>query len=119
MDGAQNALFTPQITLPVITSAAMFVSILFLDLTRLDFELLPMHTLFGIISTLLVSVICSNGYSMVAWGLLMIPLVVILIGSAAESFDTPAAPPVAATTYPTSGKFAPFSRKTKCAHRRT
>lgn len=118
MDGAQNALFTPQITMPVITSAAMFVSILFLDLTRLDFNLLPTHTLFGIISTMLISIICSHGHSMAAWGLLSIPLIVIIIGWAVQSFD-PVAAPVPATSYSESGSFAPFSGKKKCSHRRT
>jgi len=119
MNGAQNELFSQQTSMPIITCAAMFVSLLFLDLVRLDFNLLPSHTLFGIVSTLLISVISSHKHPMLAWGLLTIPLFVILIGLSLQALDPVEATPVPASTYPSSGKFAPFSGKTKCSHRRS
>ena len=102
------------ITPPVITTAAMFVSFIFLDLARNEYNLLPPHIIFGVISTLLVSLICDKGYTMVAWGLLTIPFIIILVGNAV--YQAPVTNVVPATQYVDVGKFAQFSgNKKKCS----
>ena len=96
---------------PVITTAAMFISFIFLDLARNEYELLPPHIIFGIISTLLISIICDKGYTLVAWGLLTIPFIIIMVGYA--TYKVPAANIVPATQYVDTAKFAKFSGNKK------
>ena len=110
-----NTPFMPNITPPVIITAAMFVSFIFLDLARNEYNSLPPHIILGIISTLLISVICEKGYSMVAWGLLTIPFIIILVGWTVYQQPTPTVVP--ATQYVDAGKFAQFSGKRKCSKR--
>jgi hypothetical protein len=104
----------PDIKPPVITTAAMFVSFIFLDLARNEYSSLPPHIIFGVISTLLISIICDKGYTLVAWGLLAIPFIIIMVGYA--TYKAPAANIVPATQYVDAGKFAKFSgSKRKCS----
>jgi hypothetical protein len=70
-----NALCTP-----TIATAAIFVSLLFVDLLRHDYELLPGHAVAGVVSVLLMGVLCEYGASLAAWGLLLLPFVILLIG---------------------------------------
>lgn len=65
---------------PTIATAAIFTALMFLDVFRREYALLPSHGFFGILSILLVSVLCQNGASAAAWGLLSIPFIVLIIG---------------------------------------
>jgi hypothetical protein len=65
---------------PTIATAAIFVSLLFLDLLRHDYELLAGHAFAGVISIGLMCVLCEYGASLAAWGLLLLPFVILVIG---------------------------------------
>ena len=71
---------------PAITTAAAFVALLFLDLFRRDFELLPEHTFFGILSVLGMTILCQHNVELAAWGLLVTPFVILFIGWLLYSF---------------------------------
>lgn len=86
---------------PIIATAAVFVALIFLDLLRREFELLPGHGLFGIICVFLMTMLCQRGFNMVAWGLLLIPFVFLIIGWGIQATQPMSNNPVAATTYPT------------------
>ena len=101
------------ITPPVITTAAMFISFIFLDLARNEYNSLPPHIILGVVSTLLISVICDKGYAIVAWGLLTIPFIIIFVGWAV--YQPPAVNVVPATKYTDTGRFSKYSgSKRKC-----
>lgn len=80
---------------PAIATAAIFVALLFLDLFRREFHLLPAHSLFGFVSVLLMSVLCQNNANFVAWGLLAFPFVILVLGwgmMALKATDTSTVP---------------------------
>jgi hypothetical protein len=66
--------------LTVIITAALFSALILVDLLRHDYELIPGHTFFGILSCFAMSILEQNNYSAVGWGLLLTPLVILLIG---------------------------------------
>jgi len=66
--------------LTVIVTAALFTALVILDLLRHDYQLLPGHTFFGILSALSMSILEQKNYTKVGWGLLLTPLVILLIG---------------------------------------
>jgi hypothetical protein len=109
MDGYFTFPTFTNVHLPVIITAAMFVSFIFLDLARNEYKSLPFHIIFGSISTLLISVICDKNYGMVAWGLLSIPIIVILIGWSNQRSFAGAGPVVRVAPAP-----APVPLKKKC-----
>lgn len=109
MDGYFTFPTFTNIQLPVIITAAMFVSFIFLDLARNEYKSLPFRIIFGSISTLLIAVICDKNYTMVAWGLLSIPIIIILIGWNNQRSIAEAAPVVRA---------APAPLKKKCCSKR-
>jgi hypothetical protein len=74
MDAAQS------LCTPAVVTAALFTALIFLDLFRREYHLLPGHGIFGIVATLLMAVLCQNNVTMAAWGLLAIPFVFLLIG---------------------------------------
>jgi hypothetical protein len=65
---------------PTIATAALFVALLFLDLFRHDFELLPGHAFAGVLSTGLMAVLCQYGAGIAAWGLLLLPFIIVIFG---------------------------------------
>lgn len=65
---------------PAVVTAALFTSLLFLDLFRREYKLLPGHAIFGILATLLMTVLCQNNATLAAWGLLTFPFVLLIIG---------------------------------------
>ena len=97
---------------PTITTAAMFVALIFLDLLRHDYELLPGHGFFGLISVFLMAVLCQYGYSMTAWGLLVFPFVVLVIGWGIQATQPMSANPAVAATYPTPQRSCSKCKKT-------
>ena len=84
---------------PTIATAALFVALIILDLLRRDYELLPGHGFFGLISVFLMAILCQRGYSMAAWGLLLFPFVILVIGLGIQATKPMSA--IAAATYPT------------------
>ncbi len=66
--------------LPAVTTAALFIALLFLDMFRKEFHLLPGHMLFGVLSTALISLICSSGSEFTAWILLATPAILVSVG---------------------------------------
>ena len=65
---------------PAVVTAALFTSLIFLDLFRREYHLLPGHGIFGIIATLLMAILCQNNVTLAAWGLLAVPFLFLLIG---------------------------------------
>jgi hypothetical protein len=66
--------------LTVIVTAALFSALILLDLLRHDYQLIPGHTFFGILSCFAMSILEQNNYSAVGWGLLLTPLIILMIG---------------------------------------
>lgn len=66
--------------LPGVVTAALFISLLFLDMFRREFHLLPGHLFFGVLSTALITFICSSGSEFTAWILLATPAVLVSVG---------------------------------------
>jgi hypothetical protein len=65
---------------PAVVTAALFTSLLFLDLFRREYKLLPGHAIFGVLATLLMTVLCQKGATLTAWGLLALPFLFLTIG---------------------------------------
>jgi hypothetical protein len=66
--------------MPAILTFAIFIALLILDLIRREFSLLLGHSLFGIVSVLLMNVLCQNNASLAAWGLLALPFILLILG---------------------------------------
>ena len=65
---------------PAITTAALFVALLTLDLVNRNNRLLAAHFIFGVISVLLMLYLSQQGADFVAWGLLLVPFILLLTG---------------------------------------
>lgn len=65
---------------PAFVTAALFIAILILDLAKRDYRLLGGHFLFGIIAVLLMLFLCQNEAESVAWGVLLLPFILLAIG---------------------------------------
>lgn len=65
---------------PAFVTAALFIAILILDLAKRDYRLLGGHFLFGIISVLLMLFLCQNDAEVVAWGVLLLPFLLLALG---------------------------------------
>lgn len=87
------------ISYPALTTAALFMALIFLDLGKHQYKLLIGHFLVGIIAVLLMVYLSQNGADMVAWGIFSIPLVMLGIGLAIGALHSvPGAVSAAATT---------------------
>lgn len=65
---------------PALATAALFLALVILDIFQQNTQLIPGHALFGVISTLLMAILCQKGAQMAAWGLFILPLVLLIIG---------------------------------------
>ncbi len=65
---------------PAFVTAALFISILILDLAKRNYRLLGGHFLLGIISVLLMVYLCQHEAEYVAWGLLLMPFLLLALG---------------------------------------
>jgi hypothetical protein len=65
---------------PTVATAAVFVSLIFLDLLRHDYELIQGHGVAGVICVFLMAILCQYGASFAAWGLLILPFVILIVG---------------------------------------
>jgi hypothetical protein len=66
--------------LPGISTIALFVAIVLLDLYGRDWARIPGHALFGVFATLLVLFICERAGEGPAWLLLGAPFIFVFIG---------------------------------------
>jgi hypothetical protein len=69
-----NALCTP-----TIATGALFVSLIFLDLLRHDYNYIAAHSIFGVVAVFLMAILCQSGASFVAWVFLIFPFAVLMI----------------------------------------
>lgn len=103
---------------PTIATAAIFTALIFLDVFRREYTLLPGHGFFGIVSILLVSILCQNGATAAAWGLLSIPFVILILGwmlMASDSGIVPLDPREGTPYQPTPEQCAACRKKiTRC-----
>ncbi len=65
---------------PMLATAALFTSLLFLDLFRQEYNLLAGHAIFGVLATLMMMLLCQKGATLAAWGLLAFPFVLLILG---------------------------------------
>jgi hypothetical protein len=70
---------------PTIITGALFIAVIFIDLLRHEFENLPGHSILGAISVLLMAGLCQRGMVLVAWGLLMVPVIALVIAISVQS----------------------------------
>lgn len=88
------------ISYPALTTAALFMALIILDLAKQQYKLLIGHFLFGVIAVLLMIYLSQNGMDLVAWGVFSIPIVMLLIGisigylHSAPGSGSPPPPPV-------------------------
>jgi hypothetical protein len=62
------------ISYPALTTAALFMALILLDMVKQQFKLLIGHFLLGIIAVLLMIYLSQNGADLAAWGIFSIPL---------------------------------------------
>jgi hypothetical protein len=73
---------------PTVATAAAFTSLLILDLFRRDFELLPGHMFFGVLSVAGMAILCQRGATFAAWGLFLLPFVLVITAFTFTTVDT-------------------------------
>ena len=82
---------------PVIISAAIFTSIIFLDLFRYEYKKVPVNAILGIFVIALMSFLCDTNRFLIAWVILFIPFIILGLGimirqRSMESIAYPVAP---------------------------
>jgi hypothetical protein len=65
---------------PTLITAAIFVSIIFLDLFRFEYKQVPVHAVLGFFSILLMSALSEMSSQYLAWILLLIPFIILGVG---------------------------------------
>jgi hypothetical protein len=65
---------------PVIISAAIFTSIIFLDLFRYEYKRIPVHAILGVFTVVLMSFLCETNRFLIAWVILFIPFIILGLG---------------------------------------
>ena len=100
---------------PAITAAALFTAIIINDAARKNSTSIPNHAFFGLIVVLAISYLSMNGANMVAWGILVLPMFIIILsfllsysGSSTNSNNVPI-PNVVPGSAPISPGGAPIS----------
>lgn len=61
-------------------SAAIFVALIFLDLFRHEYKLIPIHSIMGFFTIILLSFLCETNRMLLAWILLFIPFIILILG---------------------------------------
>lgn len=102
-----------EISYPALTTASLFMALILIDLGKQNYKLMVGHFLFSFIAVLLMVYLSQNDLDFVAWGIFLIPLVLLTTGliigavNAAPGTGTPpppvtvsAAPPVSAHAHP-------------------
>jgi hypothetical protein len=70
---------------PALTTAALFTAVIINDLIKADYKYILGHFLFGLISLLLMMYLCDSGAEFAAWGVLMLPLILLMLGWSIDS----------------------------------
>jgi hypothetical protein len=63
---------------PSIVTAALFVSVIFMDLFRHDYKHILVHSLLGFFFVTMMNFLCVEGLSGVAWVILLLPIIFIV-----------------------------------------
>ena len=66
-------------TYAAITTGAIFLAIILNDVVQSSTGKIPQHAILGFISVLIMVVLSQKGYELVAWGLLLIPLISFIV----------------------------------------
>jgi len=69
-----------EISYPALTTAALFAALILIDFTKNQYKLLIGHFLIGTIAVLLMIYLSQNHADLAAWGIFLIPLVMLAIG---------------------------------------
>jgi hypothetical protein len=92
---------------PALTTGAIFASLLVLDIIRRQSKVFIGHLIFGAIAIMLMVYLSQNDAEFVAWGIFLVPFVILLIGfligyfNAAPGTTTTVIAPVVAPVAPT------------------
>lgn len=85
---------------PAFITVAIFTSILIVDLLKAEYKYMLGHFLFGVIAFLLMLYLADSGATYVAYGVLLLPFVLLLLGWSIDSVKkasgetgAPSAPP--------------------------
>jgi hypothetical protein len=102
---------------PTIATAALFAVIFILDIRNNEYKKLFLHFLFSAICILLITYLYENGYSFVAWTLLISPFILIFIAASLQPTLQVVLPSVP-VSHPTR-KCAPGCPKPSCECKKT
>ena len=96
---------------PALTTGAIFASLLVLDIIRRQSKVFIGHLIFGAIAIMLMVYLSQNDAEFVAWGIFLVPFVILLIGFLIGYFN--AAP--GTTTTVIASVVAPVAPTNSCA----
>lgn len=71
--------------LPAVAGSALFLALLIFDIVQRDYARLPGHFFVGLFSIVLFLFLCQKGYDIAAWGIFLIPFLVVGLGYATAS----------------------------------
>lgn len=72
-------------SLPTLVTVSLFTAILIQDLIRANYKYILGHFLFGIISVLLILYVTEASGTFVAWGVLLLPFALLILGISIDS----------------------------------
>lgn len=104
-----------EISYPALTTASLFMALILIDLGKQNYKLMVGHFLFSFIAVLLMVYLSQNDLDFVAWGIFLIPLVLLTTGliigavNAAPGTGTPPPPVTVPASVP-----APAPPKKMC-----
>ena len=78
---------------PIMVSAALFVSLVFLDLFRHEYKLIPVHAIIGFFAVVLMTVLCERGSYLMAWTILVSPFLILFAGFTMREYKLLHTPP--------------------------
>lgn len=65
---------------PAIISLAICISLIFLDIFRHQYNRIPVYTILGFISLIIMAALCNKNAYFLAWLILLFPFIVIGLG---------------------------------------
>jgi hypothetical protein len=83
---------------PALTTAAVFTAVIINDLIKANYKYILGHFLFGVISFLLMMYLCDSGAEFAAWGVLALPLVLLMLGWSIDSVQKASGKEIGAAT---------------------
>jgi len=94
---------------PVSVTLALFIALILFDIIGRHPDLVTRHTLTGLVVVFLMLVLSFKDAEFVSWGLLLIPLIVLIICFVLGNTGTPTAAPTAAPPTAAPAAAAPVS----------